>query len=77
MYLWIENEEKEKFPRKELNITNTAEHPRNPSVDIKMDAIHRCFELGESVKSVSEDIGYSRPASINGIKDISGEAPSL
>ena len=60
MYLWIENEEKEKFPRKELNITNTAEHPRNPSVDIKMDAIHRCFELGESVKSVSEDIGYSR-----------------
>ena len=35
MYLWIENEEKEKFTRKELNITNTAEHPRNPSVDIK------------------------------------------
>ena len=25
-----------------------------------MDSIHRCFELGESVKSVSEDIGYSR-----------------
>ena len=60
MYLWIENEGKEKFPRKELNITNTAEHSRNPSVDIKIDAIHRCFELGESVKSVSEDIGYSR-----------------
>ena len=43
-----------------MNITNTAELTRNPSVDIKMDAIHRCFELGESVKSVSEDIGYSR-----------------
>ena len=25
-----------------------------------MNAIHRCFELGESVKSVSEDIGYTR-----------------
>ena len=25
-----------------------------------MDAIHRCFELGESIKSVSEDIGYTR-----------------
>lgn len=26
-----------------------------------MSAIHRCFELGESIKSASEDIGYSRP----------------
>ena len=43
-----------------MNTTNTEEHPRNPSVDLKMDAIRRCFELGESVKSVSEDIGYSR-----------------
>lgn len=25
-----------------------------------MDAIHRCFELGESIKCVSEEIGYSR-----------------
>jgi transposase-like protein len=25
-----------------------------------MDAIHRCFELGESIKSVSEAIGYTR-----------------
>ena len=46
--------------RKELLLVNTAEHPRNPPVEVKMDAIHRCFELGESVKSVSEDIGYTR-----------------
>lgn len=25
-----------------------------------MNAIHRCFELGESIKSVSEEIGYTR-----------------
>ena len=60
LYWWIENEGKEKPPRKEMNTTNTEEHPRNPSVDLKIDAIRRCFELGESVKSVSEDIGYSR-----------------
>lgn len=60
LYWWIENEGKEKPPRKEMNTTNTEGHPRNPSVDLKMDAIRRCFELGESVKSVSEDIGYSR-----------------
>lgn len=43
-----------------MNMVNISEHPRNPSFEIKMDTIHRCFELGESVKSVSEDIGYSR-----------------
>ena len=26
----------------------------------KMNAIQRCFELGESIKSASEDIGYTR-----------------
>ena len=25
-----------------------------------MNAIHRCYKLGESIKLVSEDIGYSR-----------------
>lgn len=39
---------------------NIAEHPRNPPVEIKIDAISRCFELGESIKSVLEDIDYTR-----------------
>lgn len=30
-----------------------------------MDAIHRCFELGESIKSVSEDTGYTRASIYN------------
>ena len=33
-----------------------------------MDAIHRCFEPGESVKSVSEDIGYTRAGIYNWCK---------
>ena len=60
LYNWILNEGAVKPARKELLLVNTAEHPRNPPIEVKMDAIHRCFELGESVKSVSEDIGYTR-----------------
>lgn len=60
LYTWIENEGIPKSPRKELVCTNTASHPRNPSLEVKMDALHRCFELGESIKSVSEEIGYTR-----------------
>ena len=60
LYTWIENEGVQKTPRKALDNTNTATHPRNPPAEVKMDAIHRCFELGESIKYVSEEIGYSR-----------------
>lgn len=60
LYTWIENEGAQKPPRKTLNNINTTAHPRNPPVEVKMDAIHRCFELGESIKCVSEEIGYSR-----------------
>ncbi len=60
LYTWIANEGSAKLERKPLKRVNTAEHPRNPSVEVKMEAIHRCFELGESIKSVSEDIGYTR-----------------
>ena len=60
MYCWIHNENKAKPPRKSLKLVNTELHPRNPSAALKMEAIHRCFELGESVQSVSEDIGYTR-----------------
>lgn len=60
LYTWIENEGVQKPTRKALDNTNTAAHPRNPPIEVKMDAIHRCFELGESIKCVSEEIGYSR-----------------
>lgn len=39
---------------------NTPEHPRHPSLSVKLEALHRCFELGEDVQSVSDEIGYSK-----------------
>ena len=60
LYTWIENEGVQKTPRKALDNTNTATHPRNPPVEVKMDAVHRCFEPGESIKYVSEETGCSR-----------------
>lgn len=60
LYEWIKNQDKPKRERKKLAYHNTKSHPRNPSVDVKIEAINRCFEDGESIKSVSEDIGYSR-----------------
>ena len=68
LYTWIANEGAAKPERKPLNNINTAEHPRNPSIEVKIDAIHRCFELRESINSVSEDIGYTRASIYNWCK---------
>ena len=46
---------KTKTQRKKYN--NTSQHP---SVELKLNTIHRCFELGENVQLVSEEIRYSR-----------------
>lgn len=60
LYKWINHEGKPKKQRKEFELINTKAHPQNPPIEVKMEALHRCFELGEGIKSVSEDIGYSR-----------------
>ena len=61
LYNWIYEEAKPPKVRKEYPIIdNPPEHPRNAPLEIKLDAIHRCFELGENIKYVSNDIGYSR-----------------
>ena len=39
---------------------NAPNHPRNPDTNLKLNAIKRCFSLGEGVEYVSRDIGYSR-----------------
>lgn len=39
---------------------NAPNHPRNPGTNLKLNAINRCFSLGEGVEYVSRDIGYSR-----------------
>ena len=39
---------------------NAPEHPRYPDINLKLEAINRCFSLGEGVEYVSREIGYSR-----------------
>lgn len=61
LYTWIAEENNPPKTRKEYPvINNPPDHPRNPPLEVKLDAIHRCYELGENIKYVSEDIGYSR-----------------
>ena len=61
LYTWIAEENTPPKTRKEYPvIDNPPDHPRNPPLEVKLEAIHRCYELGENIKYVSEDIGYSR-----------------
>ena len=60
LHAWIRAENNPNLPRKQLELINTNDHPRNPSAKVKQDALHRCFKFGESIKSVSEEIGYTR-----------------
>ena len=61
LYTWIAEENTPPKTRKEYPvIDNPPDHPCNPPLEVKLDAIHRCYELGENIKYVSEDIGYSR-----------------
>lgn len=59
LHRWIKNRDLPPKEKKKNRCVNTPEHPRHPSVDLKLETIHRCFELGEDVKSVSEEIGHS------------------
>lgn len=58
LYNWIHEERHPPKERKKLAKVG------NPPLDVKLNVIHhvihRCFELGKSIKCVSEDIGYSR-----------------
>ena len=48
LYSWIDDENLPSKERKPLpRIANSPEHPRNPPLDVKLDAIKRCFEHGE------------------------------
>ena len=69
LYRWYERKLAEKTnyhgsPNKPYiikdKIINAPNHPRYPNTNLKLDAIKRCFSLGEGVEYVSRDIGYSR-----------------
>ena len=59
MYTWIKNRDIEK-KRKKYDATDSPGHRRHPSLEIKLEILHRCFEEGEDIKSISEEYGYSR-----------------
>lgn len=60
LYNWIGEKGSPPKRKSAFRGANTQEHPRHPSVELKLKVLHRCFELGEDVKSVSDEIGYSR-----------------
>lgn len=61
MYSWINNERNVPENRKQLpKVNNPAVHPGNPSAEIKLSTVQRCFELEESIQSLSEEVGYTR-----------------
>ena len=60
LFTWMKNKGIQKPLRTALDNTNTAAYPCNLPVEVKLDAIHRCFELGKCIQSVSEAIGSTR-----------------
>ena len=59
LYNWINRKRLLPEKRSTFRGYNTPEHPRHPPFELKLEAIHRCFEQGEDVQSVSKEIGYS------------------
>ena len=60
MYKWIANRYKPQNEPKRSRGLNTAEHPQHPSAELKYFAIKSCFEDGNDVQLIAEQIGYSR-----------------
>lgn len=59
LYNWINRKRLLPENRSTFRGYNTPEHPRHPPLEMKLNAIRRCFERGEDVQSVSKEIGYS------------------
>ncbi|NCB27439.1 MAG: IS3 family transposase, partial [Bacteroidia bacterium] len=60
LYRWLNPMDSLRKQKSTFRGLNTPDHPRHPPVNLKLEAIHRCFELGEDVKSIADEIGYSR-----------------
>lgn len=60
LYRWLKAQAQPPREKSRFRGINTPEHPRHPPVKVKLAALHRCFELGEDVRLVSNEIGYSR-----------------
>lgn len=59
LYKWIKKEGQPHQERKQHRIINTPEHPPHAPFNVKLEAIRRCYEMGEPMISVAKDIGYT------------------
>lgn len=59
LYNWINRKRMLPEDRSTFRGYNTKEHPRHPPLNLKLEVLHRCFELGEDVQLVSNEVGYS------------------
>lgn len=60
MYTWIKNRNVAIKQRAAVGYSDSPTHRKHPTLEMKLNILHRCFEVGEDIKSVSEDAGYSR-----------------
>lgn len=51
LYNWVYEEKYPTKAREDYPIVDyPPDHPRNSPLQVKLDAIHRCYELGENIK---------------------------
>ena len=65
LYKWIREEGRPRDGKRKCGCRNTPGRPRNPPAKVKLEAIRRCFESGEKVADVAEQIGYTRASIYN------------
>ena len=53
LYKWISKQNQPKMVKSPYRGENTETHPRHPPVKLKLEVLHRCFELGEDAFIVS------------------------
>lgn len=58
-YNWIKRNRMLPEGRSTFRGYNTEDHPRHPPLELKLEILYRCLELGEDVQSVSNEVGYS------------------
>ncbi len=59
LYIWIAEENTPPKQREEHPIIdNPHDHPRNHPIEVKLNAIHRCYELGENVNDIRNLLRY-------------------
>lgn len=59
LYSWINRKRILPEGKSTFRGYNTGDYPRHPPLEQKLQIFNRCFETGENVQSVSNEVGYS------------------